>query len=76
MKRRSILSLVGLAPLTLISSKIPRDNSIVDNLIKRWKKSKEYTLAVLEAMPADNLEYSPTRRTIDFCPAFSSYGLY
>lgn len=75
MNRRLILSLIGLAPLTLISSKIPTYDSIVDNLIKRWKKSKEYTMAVFEAMPEDNIENSPSDEQMSFAQHFMHLGL-
>ncbi|NHF58602.1 DinB family protein [Flavobacteriaceae bacterium TP-CH-4] len=70
MTRRLLVSLIGLAPLTLISSKIPTDRSIPDTLIKRWKKSKEYTMAVFEAMPADQMEFTPSRDQMSFAQHF------
>ncbi len=75
MNRRLILSLIGLSPLTLISSKIPTDNSIVDILIKRWKKSKEYTMAVFEAIPEDDIEYAPSADQMSFAQHFMHLGL-
>ena len=74
MTRRLLVSLIGLAPLTLISSKIPTDRSILDTLIKRWKKSKEYTMAVFEAMPADHLEFTPSRDQMSFAQHFMHLG--
>lgn len=74
MNRRSILSLIGLAPLALISSKVQSNNEIVDNLIKRWKQSKDYTMAVFEAMPEDNLEYSPSKEQMSFAQHFMHIG--
>ena len=74
MNRRLILSLIGLSPLALISSKIPTHNPIIDILIKRWKNSKEYTLAVLEAMPEDSLEFSPTKEQMSFAQHFLHLG--
>lgn len=74
MNRRLIISLIGLSPLALISSKIPANNSIVNILIKRWKKSKEYTMAVLEAMPEANLEFSPSKEQMSFAQHFMHLG--
>jgi len=75
MKRRLILSLIGLSPLTLIASKVPiSNNPIIENLIKRWKKSKEYTMAVIEAMPEDNLEYRPSEEQMSFAQHFMHLG--
>ncbi len=74
MNRRLLLSLIGLSPLALISSKIPADNPIVEILIKRWKKSKAYTLAVLEAMPEDDLEFQPTKEQMSFAQHFMHLG--
>lgn len=75
MNRRLILSLIGLSPLALISSKIPTNDPIVANLIKRWKKSKEYTLAVFEAMPEDTIEYAPSESQMSFAQHFMHLGL-
>ncbi|NJB72468.1 putative damage-inducible protein DinB [Saonia flava] len=75
MNRRFLLGLIGLSPLTLLASKAPTfDNPLVDILIKRWKKSKEYTLAVLDAMPEDNLEYSPSQEQMSFAQHFMHLG--
>ena len=76
MTRRLILSLIGISPLTMISSKIPTlNNPILDILIKRWKKSKEYTLAVFEAMPEDDIEFKPSDEQLSFAQHFMHLGL-
>ena len=76
MTRRLILSLIGISPLTMISSKIPTlNNPILDILIKRWKKSKEYTLAVFEAMPEDDIEFRPSDEQLSFAQHFMHLGL-
>ena len=67
--------MIGLAPLTLISSKIPTSNSIVAILIKRWKSAKAYTLAVLDAMPEANIEYRPSEDQMSFAQHFMHLGL-
>lgn len=75
MNRRLVLGLMGVAPLALISSKIPvADNPLIADLIKRWKRSKEYTLAVLDAMPAESLEFSPTAEQMSFAQHFLHLG--
>ncbi|MBT8178508.1 MAG: DinB family protein [Eudoraea sp.] len=75
MNRRLLLGLMGVAPLALISSKIPdNDNPLIADLIKRWKRSKEYTLAVLDAMPAESLEFSPTAEQMSFAQHFLHLG--
>lgn len=76
MKRRQIIGLLGLGPLALISSKIPiYDNPLVENLVKRWKSSKEYTMAVFNSMPADLIEYAPTTEQMSFAQHFMHLGL-
>lgn len=75
MDRRVLLSLIGLSPLALMASKIPVDDPIVENLIKRWKKSKNYTMAVFEAMPEDKLEYTPVGEQMSFAQHFMHLGL-
>ncbi len=74
MKRRLILNLLGLAPLTLIAAKIPNTNSLVATLIKRWKSSKTYTLAVLEAMPEGAIEYRPSEDQMSFAQHLMHLG--
>lgn len=74
MNRRLVLSLIGLSPLALISAKIPTTDILVNNLIKRWKSSKAYTLAVFEAMPEDQIEYSPTAAQMSFAQHFMHLG--
>ncbi|MDF0718248.1 DinB family protein [Muricauda sp. 334s03] len=76
MNRRLLLSLIGLGPLALISSKIPNpDNALILNMIKRWRQSKAYTLAVLEAMPAEQLEYAPSDVQMSFAQHLMHLGL-
>ncbi|NAS13326.1 DinB family protein [Poritiphilus flavus] len=75
MNRRLILSLIGLSPLALIASKIQESRSLMDILIRRWTQSKEYTLAVFEAMPADNIEFSPTAEQMSFAQHFMHLSL-
>ncbi|TMM59065.1 DinB family protein [Maribacter algarum] len=74
MNRRSLLSLIGLSPLALISSKIPNDKSIVNTLIRRWEKSKGYTMLVLDAMPEDKIEYQPSVEQMSFAQHFMHLG--
>lgn len=74
MNRRFILNLISLSPLALISSKIPTGKPIVSNLIKRWKSSKDYTIAILEAMPADRFEYRPSEEQLSFAQHFLHIG--
>lgn len=75
MNRRLILSVFGLSPLILAASKVPTmDNPIVEDLINRWEKSKEYTLAVLDAMPAEHLEFRPSEVQMSFAQHFMHLG--
>lgn len=75
MKRRLLLGMIGMSPLAIISSKIPNpERSIVDILINRWKKSKDYTMLVLDAMPEDQLEYRPTPEQMSFVQHFMHMG--
>lgn len=74
MIRRQLLRLMGLSPLMLISSKIPGDNPTRSILVRRWEKSKAYTLSVLDAMPDDKLEYSPKTAQMSFAQHFLHMG--
>lgn len=76
MDRRLLLSFIGLAPLTLAAANIPTFyNPLVANLIKRWKKDKEYTLAVFDTMPEDAIEYTPKEEQMTFAQHFMHLGL-
>lgn len=74
MNRRLILSLLGLAPLSLIAFKIPSTKALVATLIKRWQGSKKYTLAVLQAMPEETLEYRPSEDQMSFAQHLMHLG--
>ncbi|MEM9001745.1 MAG: DinB family protein [Bacteroidota bacterium] len=74
MNRRLLLSLIGLGPLALISSKIQPYNPIVANLIKRWESAKTYTMAVFNAMPEDDIEFAPTTDQMSFAQHFMHLG--
>ncbi|TAI48880.1 DinB family protein [Flagellimonas allohymeniacidonis] len=76
MNRRLLLSAIGLSPLALISAKIPTlaQDSIVETLIKRWKKSKAYTLTVFDTMPANDIEFSPSVQQLSFAQHFIHLG--
>lgn len=75
MNRRLLLGMVGLSPLALLSAKIPSlDNPLVTNLVKRWKQSQTYTLAVLDAMPLDQLEFRPSPEQLSFAQHFLHLG--
>ena len=70
MNRRTLINTLGLAPLALISSKITSFDSIVAHLIKRWKKSEEYTLAVFNTMPSAEIEFRPSKEQFSFAQHF------
>ncbi|MEK6478176.1 DinB family protein [Catalinimonas sp. 4WD22] len=70
MKRRSILSLIGVSPFALIPSRDAEKNVLINDLKVRWAKSKEYTLAVFDAMPAEHIEFSPTENQLTFAQHF------
>ena len=75
MDRRGILGLIGLSPLALVSFKMPATgNPLVANMIKRWDSCKAYTLAIFEAMPAEDLEYAPTEAQLSFAQHFLHIG--
>jgi len=74
MNRRFILSSIALSPLALLSSKIPLNKSMVNILVKRWKKSKEYTMQVFDSMPEDKIEFQPSLYQMSFAQHFLHMG--
>lgn len=75
MDRRIALGLIGLSPLALAASKVQESRALMDILIRRWVKSKEYTLAVFESMPGDTVEFSPSVEQLSFAQHFMHLSL-
>ncbi|RRQ48288.1 DinB family protein [Maribacter algicola] len=77
-KRRLLLGWLGLSPLTLLATKMPKlekeDSSIANILINRWEKSKSYTLSVLDTMPLEDLEFRPSPAQMSFAQHFLHIG--
>ena len=77
MKRRKFLSSLGVAPLSLFSPKSGQGaQDIIPSLVKRWKTSKAYSLAVLASMPDEHLEYSPTESQMTFAQHFLHFAFF
>ncbi len=76
MKRRNILTLIKLSPLALVSATSSSSNPLVEILITRWKKSKEYSLAVFNAMPEEFIEFSPSKEQMTFAQHFIYLGFF
>lgn len=66
MKRRHALGLLGVAPLTAPLGSPVKGDSLVQGLSKRWEKSKDYSVAVLDAMPNEAIEFSPSKDQLTF----------
>ena len=66
MKRRSILGIFGLTPFALFARQSAKDNMLVQILSKRWAHSRDYSLAVLNAMPDELIEFSPSTEQLTF----------
>jgi uncharacterized damage-inducible protein DinB len=78
LKRRLLMGWLGLSPLTLLASKMSKlekeDSSIADILINRWEKSRSYTMAVLDTMPIEDLEFRPSPEQMSFAQHFLHIG--
>ena len=60
MNRREAASAVFAGAAAVATVGVARaEGSIVEILVAHWKKSKELTLKVVEAMPAENYDYKP-----------------
>jgi hypothetical protein len=70
MNRRATINFIGLSPLAFLLSPSVTKNKLVNDLKNRWIKSKEYTLAVFEAMPAAHIEFHPTETQMTFAQHF------
>lgn len=70
MTRRFILNLIGLSPLVFVSATNPTENDLIKNMIKRWKGSQNYVLAIFNSMPVQQLEFSPSAEQMTFAQHF------
>lgn len=60
MNRRAVMnSIVGLAAGAAAVGVATAADKEIDILVEHWKKSKDLTLKVAEAMPAENYDYKP-----------------
>jgi uncharacterized damage-inducible protein DinB len=60
MNRREAANAVFAGAAAMATVGVARaEGSIVDVLVAHWKKSKDLTLKVVEAMPAENYDYKP-----------------
>lgn len=68
-----------LAPLatTLIAAAIPAmaQNSVKDALAKHWKTSGEFTIAVANAMPAEDYSFRPNPEEMSFGQLMAHLGV-
>lgn len=76
MNRRSVLNHFGLLPLVFVPVIGAAKNEIVLGLKSRWERSKEYTIAVLDAMPEESLEFSPSEDQISFAQQLIHLGFW
>ncbi len=76
MKRRSILSHFGFLPLVLVPSIKTKSNTLILELVDRWKRSKEYTIAVLDAMPEEHIEFTPSEEQLTFIQHLIHLGFW
>jgi uncharacterized damage-inducible protein DinB len=58
---------IGILFLSLVTMMMhaQQDNS-KDAFLEKWNNSKEYLIAIAEAMPADHYTYAPTKREMTF----------
>lgn len=61
----SALNIILLMGFVLIGTKPPMDD-LKTELLKDWKWAREYTLAYIEAMPEDQIQYRPTEQSRSF----------
>jgi len=58
-RRKAIHSLAGVAAVAATASIAKAADKEIEIFVDHWKKSKDLTLKVAEAMPAENYEYKP-----------------
>lgn len=50
----------------LLSANAMAQDLFIDSFLEKWENSKNYLIAVAEAMPEDNYDYRPTKRQMSF----------
>ena len=60
------MSAVALLALTAIASGVFAQSTVKDTLAKHWKTSGEFTVAVAEAMPAEDYNFKPNPDEMSF----------
>ena len=58
--------------LTLIALAIPAlaQTTLHDSMVKHWKTTADFTMAVAKAMPSADYAYSPVPAELSFLPAY------
>lgn len=77
MKRRQLLPALVAAPLAATPSdwSDPYAKTWRDTFIAHWRDTREYTLAVLDAMPADSFDLKPNPAQRTFAEQLTHIGL-
>lgn len=52
--------------ILLVSNFIFAQVEVVSTFVKKWDNSKDYLVAVAQAMPEDKYDYKPTAREMSF----------
>lgn len=76
MNRRTTLNFIGLSPLAFLLPPSPPNSELINDLKNRWINSKDYTLAVFEAMPEAHIEFHPTETQMTFAQHFIHLGFF
>jgi len=66
MKRRFALNILGLSPLGLFAPLKRSNTALIDIMRKRWEASKTYTIEAVKLMPAEYIEFSPSKSQMTF----------
>ena len=60
--------------LILIAAPVFAQDAIKDALVKHWKSSADFTLAVAKTMPAENYNFSPNPEEMNFGQVIAHIG--
>jgi len=76
MNRRNALHILGASGVgAAIPAQLPAE-TMLNEFIRQWKTTGDYTLAMLNAMPAENFNFKPTPVQMSFGKQFTHLGYF
>ena len=76
MNRRNAIQLIGASGLSMGTSLVRPGESMLAEFMPRWNASRNYTLALMDAMPEEHYDFKPTPEQMSFGGQFTHIGFF